>query len=175
MSRSCVVAPVPRRNPKHQGGQPELSLSATVPVLSSDKEEHNIPIKCLTRNITISFSACIVMAFPKTQQSIGFCYEMRTRAVFQAGMANLFDVSGRVSCVSCCLSLLSHQLGSCLLEAFQGLLLICCQVVLQFYMSLDQKKHAHHTKENTCTHTRREKVRMQTLKLSFINTYCLCE
>lgn len=87
--------------------------------------------------------------FTVTQQSISFCQKMKTRAIFQAEgkavIANLLDVSGSVGCVPCCLSLLTHHLSSCLLEAFQSLFLSRRQTFLQLYMSLDKTIHTHHT------------------------------
>lgn len=75
---------------------------------------------------------------------------MRTAAVFQAegkaAIANLLDVSGSIGCVPCCLSLLTHHLSSCLLDAFQSLSLIRCQTLLLLNMSLE--KTIHTEKEN---------------------------
>ena len=77
---------------------------------------------------------------------------MKTRAAFQAEgkavIANLLDVSGSIGCVLCCLSLLTHHLSSCLLEAFQSLLLSCCQTFLQFHMSLDKTMHTEKLKHS---------------------------
>lgn len=82
----------------------------------------------------IKYSLLLLFACCNLKKSIGFCYWMKTRAAFQAAgeavIANLLDVSGSVCCVLCCLSLLTHHLSSCLLEAFQRLFLRPCQFLL---------------------------------------------
>lgn len=126
-------------------------LSAIVLILSSDRQEHNIHIKVWFSESETGYQAFLLFIyfyfFTETQQSVSFCYKMKTQAVFQAQrkavITNLLDVSGSVGCVPCCLSLLTHHLHSCLLEALQSLFLSSCQALLQFYMSLDKIEHWH--------------------------------
>lgn len=98
-----------------------------------------------------AFLLCIYCyVFTETQQSISFCYEMKTQAVFQAQrkavITNLLDVSGSVGCVPRCLSLLTHHLCSCFLESLQSLFLSSCQAFLYFYLSLDQVSYTQKNK-----------------------------
>lgn len=113
--------------------------------------------------------------FTETQQSISFCYKMKIQAVFRAerkaGKANLLDVSGSVDCVPCCLSLLTHHLRSCLLEALQSLFLSSCQAFLQFYMSL-HKNQVWTSNAQKSKSTQYE--RKQALNLLSTNTYIYC-
>ena len=126
----------------------------------------------LTLDITLPSSAFVVVSLLKFNNQSSFCYKMKTQAVFQAGIANLLDVSGSVGCVPRCLSLLTHHLCSCLLEALQGLLLIWSQVLLQFKMSLDKNKHEDHTQTNKSNHIWEfKKMRKQTLKQSSTNAH----
>lgn len=130
-----------------------------------------------------AFLLCIYCYFfTVTQQSISFCYEMKTEAVSQAEqkavITNLLDVSGSIDCVLCCLSLLTHHLSSCLLEAFQGFFVICCQVFLQFNMSLE-KNHTFRKKTIMPYNSKGQHWLFERILLvrgdQLINCLCVCD
>ena len=58
-----------------------------------------------------------------------------------AVMADLFDVTGRVSRIARRFCLLTHHLSGGFLEAAQGLLMVHCHALLQLCMGLDTHTH----------------------------------